>query len=221
MTRRHLHFAPRSVLIAVAVVIAASAGGWYWHRSSQRQETDNAYVNARIVQVSSLVMGQVVRVAVKDNQYVHQGDVLFEVDRRPFETALGEAEGRLGQAEQGTRQDRSDVLAAQADTARQAADLTNAEANRQRTNELVRQNFMSRQAKDDAAARARRFPGEVDEARLFGAALRDHAALGDHHDAIAEADTLLLTIPNQLGVAYNAHVMEAILTTIAPALGWR
>jgi alkanesulfonate monooxygenase SsuD/methylene tetrahydromethanopterin reductase-like flavin-dependent oxidoreductase (luciferase family) len=40
-------------------------------------------------------------------------------------------------------------------------------------------------------------------------------------EAIAEADTLLLTIPNQLGVAYNAHVLEAILKTIAPALGWR
>jgi len=40
-------------------------------------------------------------------------------------------------------------------------------------------------------------------------------------EAIAEADTLLLTIPNQLGVAYNAHVMEAILTTVAPALNWR
>ena len=39
--------------------------------------------------------------------------------------------------------------------------------------------------------------------------------------AIAEADTLLLTVPNQLGVAYNVHVMEAILTTVAPALGWR
>jgi len=40
-------------------------------------------------------------------------------------------------------------------------------------------------------------------------------------EAIAEADTLLLTVPNQLGVAYNAHVMEAILTTVAPSLGWR
>ncbi|MGX7741887.1 LLM class flavin-dependent oxidoreductase [Rhodopseudomonas parapalustris] len=40
-------------------------------------------------------------------------------------------------------------------------------------------------------------------------------------EAIAEADTLLLTIPNQLGVDYNAHVIEAILTHIAPALGWR
>ncbi|MEI4487278.1 LLM class flavin-dependent oxidoreductase [Frigidibacter sp. MR17.14] len=40
-------------------------------------------------------------------------------------------------------------------------------------------------------------------------------------EAIAEADTLLLTIPNQLGVAYNAHVLEAILTEVAPALGWK
>jgi alkanesulfonate monooxygenase SsuD/methylene tetrahydromethanopterin reductase-like flavin-dependent oxidoreductase (luciferase family) len=40
-------------------------------------------------------------------------------------------------------------------------------------------------------------------------------------EAIAEADTLLLTVPNQLGVAYNAHVIEAILTTVAPALNWR
>ncbi|WP_244876941.1 LLM class flavin-dependent oxidoreductase [Acidocella facilis] len=40
-------------------------------------------------------------------------------------------------------------------------------------------------------------------------------------EAIAEADTLLLTVPNQLGVDYNAHVIEAILKHIAPALGWR
>jgi alkanesulfonate monooxygenase SsuD/methylene tetrahydromethanopterin reductase-like flavin-dependent oxidoreductase (luciferase family) len=40
-------------------------------------------------------------------------------------------------------------------------------------------------------------------------------------EALAEADTLLLTVPNQLGVAYNAHVIEAILRHVAPALGWR
>jgi len=39
--------------------------------------------------------------------------------------------------------------------------------------------------------------------------------------AIAEADTLLLAVPNQLGVAYNAHVIEAILSHVAPAMGWR
>jgi hypothetical protein len=40
-------------------------------------------------------------------------------------------------------------------------------------------------------------------------------------EAIAEADTLLLTVPNTLGVDYNVHVIESILTHVAPALGWR
>jgi alkanesulfonate monooxygenase SsuD/methylene tetrahydromethanopterin reductase-like flavin-dependent oxidoreductase (luciferase family) len=69
--------------------------------------------------------------------------------------------------------------------------------------------------------------GFLDESTraIFG---RSYAAEPQHlieqlseDEAIAEADTLLLTIPNQLGVAYNVHVMEAILTTVAPALGWR
>ncbi|MEQ0267322.1 LLM class flavin-dependent oxidoreductase [Klebsiella sp. CN_Kp073] len=40
-------------------------------------------------------------------------------------------------------------------------------------------------------------------------------------EAIAEADTLLLTVPNQLGVDYNVHVIESILKHVAPAMGWR
>ena len=40
-------------------------------------------------------------------------------------------------------------------------------------------------------------------------------------EAIAAADTLLLTVPNQLGVEYNAHVIESILKYVAPELGWR
>ena len=40
-------------------------------------------------------------------------------------------------------------------------------------------------------------------------------------EAIAAADTLLLTVPNQLGVDYNAHVIESLLTLVAPALRWR
>ncbi len=68
--------------------------------------------------------------------------------------------------------------------------------------------------------------GIIDNMRaVFG---RSYAAEPDRlieqlraDEAIAEADTLLLTVPNQLGVAYNAHVLEAILTHVAPALGWR
>ncbi|HTB13110.1 MAG TPA: LLM class flavin-dependent oxidoreductase [Bryobacteraceae bacterium] len=68
--------------------------------------------------------------------------------------------------------------------------------------------------------------GIIDNVRaIFG---RGYAAEPDvlieqlrKDEAIAAADTLLLTVPNQLGVAYNVHVLEAILTRIAPALSWR
>ncbi len=63
------------------------------------------------------------------------------------------------------------------------------------------------------------------ERAIFG---RSYAAEPDalidelkQDEAIAEADTLLLTVPNQLGVDYNAHVIEAILKHVAPGLGWR
>jgi len=40
-------------------------------------------------------------------------------------------------------------------------------------------------------------------------------------EAVAAADTVLLTVPNQLGVDYNAHLLETVLTQVAPELGWR
>ena len=69
--------------------------------------------------------------------------------------------------------------------------------------------------------------GMIDETTraIFG---RSYAAEPDRlveelagDEAVAAADTLLLTVPNQLGVDYNVHVLEAILTHVAPALGWR
>ncbi|HWV26683.1 MAG TPA: LLM class flavin-dependent oxidoreductase [Aeromicrobium sp.] len=68
--------------------------------------------------------------------------------------------------------------------------------------------------------------GQIDNYRaVFG---RSYAAEPDtlieqlrEDEAIAAADTLLLTVPNQLGVDYNVHVLESILTHVAPGLGWR
>ncbi|MGW7538206.1 LLM class flavin-dependent oxidoreductase [Amycolatopsis sp. NPDC054798] len=69
--------------------------------------------------------------------------------------------------------------------------------------------------------------GMIDEntRAIFG---RSYAAEPDElvrelkeDEAVQAADTLLLTVPNQLGVEYNAHVLESILTHVAPELGWR
>jgi alkanesulfonate monooxygenase SsuD/methylene tetrahydromethanopterin reductase-like flavin-dependent oxidoreductase (luciferase family) len=66
---------------------------------------------------------------------------------------------------------------------------------------------------------------EADRRAIFG---RSYAAEPDQlikelaqDEAIQEADTLLLTIPNTLGVDYNVHVLSSILNHVAPGLGWR
>ncbi|HZQ13560.1 MAG TPA: LLM class flavin-dependent oxidoreductase [Pseudolabrys sp.] len=64
-----------------------------------------------------------------------------------------------------------------------------------------------------------------DSRAIFGRSYADEpdklVAQLKQDEAIAEADTILLTVPNQLGVDYNAHVIEAILKHVAPGLGWR
>jgi alkanesulfonate monooxygenase SsuD/methylene tetrahydromethanopterin reductase-like flavin-dependent oxidoreductase (luciferase family) len=66
---------------------------------------------------------------------------------------------------------------------------------------------------------------EADRRAIFG---RSYAAEPDElikelakDEAIQEADTLLLTIPNTLGVDYNLHLISSILKHVAPGLGWR
>ena len=66
---------------------------------------------------------------------------------------------------------------------------------------------------------------ENDKRAIFG---RSYAGEPDQlirelaqDEAIQEADTLLLTIPNTLGVDYNVHVLSSILKDVAPGLGWR
>jgi alkanesulfonate monooxygenase SsuD/methylene tetrahydromethanopterin reductase-like flavin-dependent oxidoreductase (luciferase family) len=66
---------------------------------------------------------------------------------------------------------------------------------------------------------------EADRRAIFG---RSYAAEPDElikelakDEAIQEADTVLLTIPNTLGVDYNVHVLSSIMEHVAPGLGWR
>ena len=70
-------------------------------------------------------------------------------------------------------------------------------------------------------------PGERADA-LYGLPLGDFTSSRDalvrelaKDTAIQAADTLLLTVPNQLGVEYNAHAIESILKYVASELGWR
>eukprot|EP01037_Dinobryon_pediforme_P011422 gene11422-11510_t len=79
-----------AVVLVVALVMYLAGG--------RVQATDDAYVQAARVQVSSNISGRVVEVAVQENQLVRKGDVLFRLDPAPLDTALAQSEAMAAQA---------------------------------------------------------------------------------------------------------------------------
>lgn len=84
----------------VAIAAAVAAGYAYWRHSTLFPSTDNAYVQANIVQIAPLTSGLVTEVDAKEYTHVKSGDVLARLDPAPFEAALKAAEARLTLAQQ-------------------------------------------------------------------------------------------------------------------------
>ena len=88
----------RVLLLGVVPLLAVLVGGVLWLAGGRFVGTDNAYVEADKVPISVEVTGTVAQVFVRENQAVHAGDPLFELDRAPFEVAVARAEANVGQA---------------------------------------------------------------------------------------------------------------------------
>ena len=155
----------RKALLIILVIIVLGGAAWYWFESRNQRSTDDAYVGAKVVQVSSLVMGPITAITARNNQAVKRGDLLFEVDRRPFEVTLSQAEAKLKQAQKGARQDFSELLATEADVARQNAELANAQSNLERTRSLIAKNFVSKQAEDETQSKVNTATAALAESR--------------------------------------------------------
>jgi membrane fusion protein, multidrug efflux system len=87
----------KGIVIVVVLILVVLAGLYFW-RSSFTEDTDDAQVDGDLYQVSSRVAGQVLQVNVDDNQYVHQGDPIAEIDPRDLQVALAQAQADLASA---------------------------------------------------------------------------------------------------------------------------
>jgi membrane fusion protein, multidrug efflux system len=87
------------IILAIFIVIAAIGGAWHWWSTRDLQDTDDAYTDGHAVMVAPRVQGQVIQLAVNDNQFVHKGDLLIQIDPRDFETARDQAAANLAVAE--------------------------------------------------------------------------------------------------------------------------
>lgn len=83
------------VVIAAAVLIAIGV----WWRSTYYEDTDDAQINGHLVQISARVAGNVAKVYVQENQQVHRGDPIVDLDPRDFQVAVENAQAALASAQ--------------------------------------------------------------------------------------------------------------------------
>lgn len=121
----------RKVVIALFVIVSLAFWLGMWFYGKYYVSTDDAYVNAHVVQIAPRITGQVNELYVTNNQYVKAGQPLFNLDPMPFMVALEKAKAQV---------------------AMNQATLTNAQSTAKRTLELVRRKFLSQQAGDNASA---------------------------------------------------------------------
>ncbi|MCX2801094.1 HlyD family secretion protein [Microbulbifer thermotolerans] len=109
----------RQLGFLLGIVVAVAVAGWCVFGGGGRVETENAYVKADKISLAPEVSGVVAEVLVKANQVVAQGQLLVQLDPTPFELAVAEAEGHLGQV-------RNQLLARRAEYAEAEAALEQA-----------------------------------------------------------------------------------------------
>jgi membrane fusion protein, multidrug efflux system len=87
----------KGILVVVGVIVVVAAIAFWWH-STFTEDTDDAQVNGHLIQVSSRIGGQVLKVYVDENQMVKAGDTIAELDPRDYQVAVENAQAALASA---------------------------------------------------------------------------------------------------------------------------
>ncbi|WP_242098410.1 HlyD family secretion protein [Sphingomonas sp. CROZ-RG-20F-R02-07] len=87
----------KPLLLIAPIILIVGALAFYLH-GGRYETTDNAYLQSGLVSVSPNVPGRVVAVAVRNNQHVRKGDLLFQLDPAPFKAEVAEAQAQLAAA---------------------------------------------------------------------------------------------------------------------------
>jgi membrane fusion protein (multidrug efflux system) len=158
--RRRRFILGGALLLILIVVLGAL---WWWHESGI-ETTDDAFIEAHIVDVSPRIAGQVTQVLVEDNQPVHAGQPLVQIDPAQYRLALEQAlasrqqaQTALGQANAGVAVARAALAQANADAASAAATAVRAQQDLKRYENLrsVNPRAVARSTVDEAIATER------------------------------------------------------------------
>ncbi len=140
----------RRILMLGGVLLVAIVGFFAWLMGGRYVETDNAYVRAPKLIVSSKVSGTVTEVRVREGQSVKKGDVLFTIDQSAFRIAVDNAKAQLAQAVLTVDSMKQDYQRMQSDIAAQQSQMRLAQATFDRAAALMKTGTTTAVAYDQA-----------------------------------------------------------------------
>src|SRR5262245_9642880 len=88
----------RFLIMGLVPAIVVAVGVWFWLTGGRYASTDNAYVQQDRVTITADIPGRIIEVAVKANQHVKKGDILFRLDSEPYRILLAQDEAALASA---------------------------------------------------------------------------------------------------------------------------
>ena len=133
------------IVLLIMLVCAAGFGVQQWVRSKTHIETDNAFIESHIHSISSRVPAMVKRVAVVDNQFVHKGDLLLELDASDYQARVKTAAASLDMARNETSGDYAQVESARAGIGLASAQLDQANLDLRRGEALFAKDVIPKQ----------------------------------------------------------------------------
>jgi len=131
------------LLGAIVVLGAIGWGLWYFLEGRWSEETDDAYVNGNVVQITPQVPGSVITIGADDGNLVHAGDVLVKLDPADADVALQQARANLASTVRKVRGLYSNVNGAQAEVAARKTAVDKAQADYNRRRDLAKSGAIS------------------------------------------------------------------------------
>jgi multidrug resistance efflux pump len=134
---------PAKPFAVVIVVVTLLIAGWYAAADRYAPSTSRGVVSANVVQIAARVAGRVTDIAVSDNEIVSAGDLLFQIDERPFVIAVEKARAQLAQATQSLDASSAQLAAAYAKVAQARAAFENVQSESARVRTLAERGQVS------------------------------------------------------------------------------
>ncbi len=169
----------RTGIIGLSIAVAAILAALYYRHYERYPSTDDAYVDADVVGIVAQVAGPIVKLPIQDNQAIRAGELLFEIDPRPFRIDVEQARAELDETGDDVSALADAVTSAEAGVSYRQAQLRLAEAQWKRVEPLAKVGALPFQDHDKAVA-------GLNEARA--GVIDAKAQLAQALDQLGEAD---------------------------------